>query len=144
MPTEPAILIAAAALLGLLVGSFLNVVIHRLPRMLERDWRAQCEELAGREPATGPAYNLLVPRSHCPACLTPVRAIHLIPILGWLLARGRCAACGAAVSPRYPVVEALTAETLSSCFGLDLALERRGDGRLTAWARGASRRQPSG
>ena len=109
MPTEPAVLIAAAALLGLVVGSFLNVVIHRLPRMLEREWRAQCEELAGREPAAEPAYNLLVPRSHCPACKTPVRLLHLIPVLGWLLARGRCAACGAAVSPRYPVVEALTA-----------------------------------
>jgi leader peptidase (prepilin peptidase)/N-methyltransferase len=109
MLDEPAILIAAAALLGLVVGSFLNVVIHRLPRMLEREWRAQCEELAGREPAAGPAYNLLVPRSHCPACKTPVRALHLIPIVGWLLARGRCAACGVAVSPRYPLVEALTA-----------------------------------
>ena len=106
---DPALLAAGAALLGLVVGSFLNVVIHRLPRMMERDWRAQCEELAGREPAPEPAYNLLVPRSHCPACRTPVRALHLIPILGWLLARGRCAACGAAVSARYPVVEALTA-----------------------------------
>ena len=109
MLDEPAILIAAAALLGLIVGSFLNVVIHRVPRMLEAEWRAQCEEMAGREPAPQPAYNLLVPRSHCPACKTPVRALHLIPILGWLLARGRCAACGAAVSPRYPIVEALTA-----------------------------------
>jgi leader peptidase (prepilin peptidase)/N-methyltransferase len=109
MPTEPAVLIAAAALLGLVVGSFLNVVIHRLPRMLEREWRAQCEELAGREPAAEPTYNLLVPRSHCPACKTPVRVLHLIPIVGWLLARGRCAACGVAVSPRYPIVEALTA-----------------------------------
>ena len=106
---DPTLLAAGAALLGLLVGSFLNVVIHRLPRMLEREWRAQCEELAGREPAAEPAYNLLVPRSHCPACKTPVRLLHLIPVLGWLLARGRCAACGAAVSPRYPVVEALTA-----------------------------------
>ncbi|MFM7707745.1 MAG: prepilin peptidase [Gammaproteobacteria bacterium] len=109
MPIEPAVLITAAALLGLVVGSFLNVVIHRLPRMLEREWRAQCEELAGREPAAEPAYNLVVPRSHCPACKTPVRLLHLIPIVGWLLARGRCAACGVAVSPRYPIVEALTA-----------------------------------
>jgi len=109
MPTEPAVLIAAAALLGLVVGSFLNVVIHRLPRMLEREWHAQCEELAGREPVDGPAYNLIVPRSHCPACKAPVRLLHLVPIVGWLLARGRCAACGAAVSPRYPIVEALTA-----------------------------------
>lgn len=109
MPTEPAVLIATAALLGLVVGSFVNVVIHRLPRMLEREWRAQCEELAGREPAAEPTYNLLVPRSHCPACKTPVRVLHLIPVAGWLLARGRCAACGVAVSPRYPGVEALTA-----------------------------------
>ena len=106
---DPLLLAAGAALLGLIVGSFLNVVIHRLPRMLEAEWQAQCEELAGRDPAPRPAYNLLVPRSHCPACHTPIRLPHLLPLIGWLLARGRCAACGVAIPTRYPLVEGLTA-----------------------------------
>ena len=106
---DPLLLAAGAALLGLIVGSFLNVVIHRLPRMLEAEWQAQCEELAGRDPAPRPAYNLLVPRSHCPACHTPIRLPHLLPLIGWLLTRGRCAACGVAIPTRYPLVEGLTA-----------------------------------
>jgi leader peptidase (prepilin peptidase)/N-methyltransferase len=106
---DPLLLAAGAALLGLIVGSFLNVVIHRLPRMLEAEWQAQCEELADRDPAPRPAYNLLVPRSHCPACHTPIRLPHLLPLIGWLLARGRCAACGVAIPTRYPLVEGLTA-----------------------------------
>jgi leader peptidase (prepilin peptidase)/N-methyltransferase len=77
--------------------------------MLEAEWQAQCEELAGRDPAPRPAYNLLVPRSHCPACHTPIRLPHLLPLIGWLLARGRCAACGVAIPTRYPLVEGLTA-----------------------------------
>jgi leader peptidase (prepilin peptidase)/N-methyltransferase len=110
---DPLLLAAGAALLGLIVGSFLNVVIHRLPRMLEAEWQAQCEELAGRDPAPRPAYNLLVPRSHCPACRTPIRLPHLLPLIGWLLARGRCAACGVAIPTRYPLVEGLTALLLA-------------------------------
>jgi leader peptidase (prepilin peptidase) / N-methyltransferase len=101
--------IAATALLGLVVGSFLNVVIHRLPRMMEIEWRAQCAELEGKEPLAEGRYNLLVPRSHCPACQAPVRARDNVPVLSWLLLRGRCAACGARISARYPLVEALTA-----------------------------------
>jgi leader peptidase (prepilin peptidase)/N-methyltransferase len=101
--------IAATALLGLVVGSFLNVVIHRLPRMMEIEWRAQCAELEGKEPPAEGRYNLLVPRSHCPACQAPVRARDNVPVLSWLLLRGRCAACGARISARYPLVEALTA-----------------------------------
>ena len=106
---DPLLLAAGAALLGLIVGSFLNVVIHRLPRMLEREWQAQCEELAGREPTPQPRYDLLAPRSHCPACRTPIRPLHLLPLVGWLIARGRCAACGVAIPKRYPLVESLTA-----------------------------------
>ena len=106
---DPLLLAAGAALLGLIVGSFLNVVVHRLPRMLEAEWQAQCEELAGRDPAPRPAYNLLVPRSHCPACRTPIRLPHLLALIGWLLTRGRCAACGVAIPTRYPLVEGLTA-----------------------------------
>jgi leader peptidase (prepilin peptidase)/N-methyltransferase len=113
----PAAFIAIALLLGLLVGSFLNVVIHRLPRMLERQWRAECEALGGAvtatvqvtASATAPArYNLIVPRSACPSCHAPIAAWHNIPVLSWLLLRGRCASCGAPIGVRYPLVELLT------------------------------------
>jgi leader peptidase (prepilin peptidase)/N-methyltransferase len=112
MPTpvlEPAVAIAAAGVLGLLVGSFLNVVIHRLPRMLERGWRAQCAELAGQTPAEEPAYNLVVPRSACPACGHRISALENVPVVSWLALRGRCKGCGAAISARYPIVELLGA-----------------------------------
>ncbi len=101
--------VVAAAVLGLVVGSFLNVVIHRLPRMMENEWRAQCAELEGREPPNTGRYNLLVPRSRCPTCSTPIRARDNIPILSWLLLKGKCASCRASISVRYPLVEALTA-----------------------------------
>jgi leader peptidase (prepilin peptidase)/N-methyltransferase len=92
------------------------VVIHRLPVMLDRQWRAQCQEfLAGTAPATAPAgdgpedtYNLVRPRSACPACQSPIKPWHNIPVLGWLWLRGRCATCGTAISVRYPIIEALT------------------------------------
>ncbi len=98
-----------AALLGLLVGSFLNVVIHRLPRMLEREWQAQCESLAGREPAPGPDYNLLTPRSACPHCGHEIRWYENIPLLSFVWLKGRCSACGQPIGWRYPIVEALSA-----------------------------------
>jgi leader peptidase (prepilin peptidase)/N-methyltransferase len=101
--------IVAAVVLGLVVGSFLNVVIHRLPRMMENEWRAQCAELEGREPPDTGRYNLLVPRSRCPSCSTPIRARDNIPILSWLLLKGKCASCRTPISVRYPLVEALTA-----------------------------------
>jgi leader peptidase (prepilin peptidase)/N-methyltransferase len=104
---DPLVATAIAAGVGLCVGSFLNVVIHRLPKMLERGWEAQCAELRGEAPAPGPAYNLLVPRSACPACGAPVTALQNIPVLSWLLLRGRCAGCKAPISARYPVVEVL-------------------------------------
>lgn len=106
---SPGVFPVVAGLLGLLIGSFLNTVIHRLPRMLERDWRAECAELEGREVVATARYDLIAPRSHCPACQTPIRAIHLIPVIGWLLLRGRCAACGVRISVRYPLIEAFTA-----------------------------------
>ena len=111
----PALFIAVSVVLGLLVGSFLNVVIHRLPLMLERQWREQCAEssAAGDTPPGSTAvaserFNLIVPRSACPACRTPIRALHNIPLLSWLWLRGKCASCGAPISARYPLVEALT------------------------------------
>jgi leader peptidase (prepilin peptidase)/N-methyltransferase len=99
----------AAPIVGLAIGSFLNVVIHRLPRMMEAEWRAQCAELEGREPPKAERYDLLAPRSHCPACGKRLRAIDNIPVVSYLLLRGKCAFCGARISPRYPIVEALTA-----------------------------------
>jgi leader peptidase (prepilin peptidase)/N-methyltransferase len=110
---EPGFLLTAVALLGLAVGSFLNVVVHRLPIMLRRSWQAECADLLGTPPeaATEP-FNLWVPRSRCPHCGAPVQALQNIPVLSYLWLRGRCAACGARISLRYPLVEVLTA-TLS-------------------------------
>jgi leader peptidase (prepilin peptidase)/N-methyltransferase len=107
----PAAFIAVALIVGLLVGSFLNVVIHRLPRMLERQWRAECEALGGGEAPGTPApqrYDLVAPRSACPSCNAPIAPWHNIPVLSWLLLRGRCASCGAPIGLRYPLVEAAT------------------------------------
>jgi len=101
--------IAICFVLGLLVGSFLNVVIYRTPVILDRQWRRQCEELAGREAPAEPRFNLVVPRSACPACKTQIKAIHNVPVLSWLALRGKCADCGAKISARYPLVELLTA-----------------------------------
>lgn len=106
---SPALFMAAALLFGLMVGSFLNVVIHRLPRMLERDWREQCALLAGGAvPEPAPRYDLVVPRSACPACGHAIRWYENIPILSWLALRARCSACGAPIPLRYPLVEAVT------------------------------------
>jgi leader peptidase (prepilin peptidase) / N-methyltransferase len=115
LASSPATFIGTALVLGLIVGSFLNVVIHRLPIMLERQWRAHCAEFAADDPgaATLPAaeaapFNLIVPRSACPACGAPISALQNIPLLSWLLLRGRCAHCGKPISARYPLTEALT------------------------------------
>jgi leader peptidase (prepilin peptidase)/N-methyltransferase len=99
---------ACAALLGLCIGSFLNVVIHRLPKMMERQWRAECAELSGQEAVPGPRYNLVVPRSACPSCGHLISAIENVPVLSWLALGGKCKGCKTAISPRYPIVELLT------------------------------------
>jgi leader peptidase (prepilin peptidase)/N-methyltransferase len=102
-------LVITAVLFGLVAGSFLNVVIHRLPRMMERQWRAECAELSGATPEAAEPYNLVVPRSACPHCGHPITALENIPIASYVALRGRCSACKKAISPRYPVVEALAA-----------------------------------
>ena len=103
-------LILVVAVFGLAIGSFLNVVIHRLPKMMENEWKMQCDELAGAETAAaGPRYNLVVPGSHCPHCRTPLRVIDNIPLVSWIALRGKCSHCGTGISARYPIVEALTA-----------------------------------
>jgi leader peptidase (prepilin peptidase)/N-methyltransferase len=98
-----------AAVVGLCVGSFLNVVIHRLPKMLERGWKDQCAELAGGSPVDAPVYNLVVPRSQCPACGHRIGPLENIPVVSYLVLRGHCLACRAPISVRYPIVELLTA-----------------------------------
>src|SRR5450432_462073 len=107
-------ILLAFALVGLCVGSFLNVVIHRVPKMLERGWRDQCAEIAGKPAAEEPPYNLWVPRSQCPACGHQIRAVENVPVISYMLLRGRCANCKAPISARYPLVEALTG-ALSVC-----------------------------
>jgi len=106
--SEPLATGVAVGLVGLCVGSFLNVVIHRLPKMLDRGWRAQCAELSGQPPPDGPQYNLVTPRSQCPACGHRIAAYENIPVASYLFLRGRCSACHAPISRRYPVVELLT------------------------------------
>ena len=98
-----------AGIFGLVIGSFLNVVIHRLPRMMESEWRAQCADLEGRDLPDAERYDLLIPRSRCPSCSTPIRARDNVPIVSWVILGGRCANCRARISVRYPLVEALTA-----------------------------------
>ncbi len=98
-----------AGAFGLAIGSFLNVVIFRLPKMMEAEWRAQCAELAGREPEPASRFNLLVPGSHCPSCKTPLRVRDNVPLISYFASSGKCAHCGAAISARYPIVEAITA-----------------------------------
>ena len=101
---SPAFFVACASVLGLLVGSFLNVVIYRLPVMLDRQWRAQCAELLHKPGDSGAtqatAFNLVVPRSTCPACKAPITAWQNIPVVSCLLLRGRCASCKAPFSAR--------------------------------------------
>jgi leader peptidase (prepilin peptidase)/N-methyltransferase len=109
MLSDPLIFALCAALLGLCVGSFLNVVIHRLPKMMEQQWRAECAELSAQEAPAAERYNLVVPRSACPACSRPITALENIPLLSWFVLRGKCAGCSAPISARYPAVEALTA-----------------------------------
>lgn len=130
--TEPGWLIGSVFILSLLVGSFLNVVIHRLPIMMQRDWQQQANELlaaAGSETIATPSpeiglkpdpqgttsaaipdkYNLVIPRSACPHCGKQITALQNIPIISWLLLKGRCANCRASISVRYPIIELSTA-----------------------------------
>jgi leader peptidase (prepilin peptidase) / N-methyltransferase len=107
-------LYALAIVIGLIVGSFLNVVVYRLPRILERTWRTECAEFLGTNVAaiTNDALSLSHPASHCPHCGHLIRPWENIPVLSYILLRGRCAACTAPISLRYPLVE-LTAALLS-------------------------------
>ena len=105
--TQPAVLPWFALGFGLCVGSFLNVVIHRLPKMMEREWRAECAELAGQAAPQEPPLSLVAPRSRCPSCGHAITAIENIPLLSWAALRGKCSGCGTRISARYPLVELL-------------------------------------
>ena len=110
----PALFVVLAGVLGLLVGSFLNVVIHRLPKMMENEWREQCAELSAPiDQAPGPSaqkptYNLVLPRSACPSCGHQISALENIPVVSYLALGGRCRGCKSKISARYPIVEAMT------------------------------------
>jgi len=103
---QPWLFVWGALLLGLIVGSFLNVLVWRLPKMLAREWRAQAHDILElpAEPK-GPTYNLLLPHSCCPHCAQPIRPWENIPLFSYLLLKGRCSHCHAPISPRYPLTE---------------------------------------
>jgi leader peptidase (prepilin peptidase) / N-methyltransferase len=117
--SNPAVFAGSVFLLGLIIGSFLNVVIYRLPIILEREWRSQASEVLaiGSEPAAAAVpperFTLSTPRSACPNCKAPITALQNIPVVSWLALRGRCASCKTKISARYPLVE-LTTGVLSA------------------------------
>ncbi len=117
--TESALLFVGVVFaFSLVIGSFLNVVIHRLPIMMERDWREQCEELAKSPPdheLPEGRFDLVVPRSRCPACGATIKAWQNIPVISYLLLGGKCAKCGESISARYPLVELFTAILAATC-----------------------------
>lgn len=108
--SSPALFVSLVTIAALCIGSFLNVVIHRLPKMMEREWREQCADIQGQEPVVdGPRLTLSSPRSHCPHCGHQITAMENIPLISYLLIlRGKCSACGVGISTRYPLIEALT------------------------------------
>jgi leader peptidase (prepilin peptidase)/N-methyltransferase len=119
LQTVPTAFIVACLILGLMVGSFLNVVIHRLPKMMELGWQQQCAELSQKNVGDDSShtdgdgtphtpYNLVVPRSACPHCGHAISAWENIPIISYVLLRGKCKGCGTAISPRYPIIEAIS------------------------------------
>lgn len=105
------------ALLGLFIGSFLNVVIHRLPKMLEAQWKAECQHMLNPElqASPQPRYNLVVPRSACPHCGHQIRWFENIPVLSYVFLRGKCSKCSASIGWRYPAIELLTALLFGYC-----------------------------
>ncbi|MCH2559273.1 MAG: A24 family peptidase [Alcanivorax sp.] len=115
LAANPAALIVVTALFGLLVGSFLNVVIHRVPKMMEAGWRREARELLDQPPEEEPVFNLVVPRSRCPHCGHGIRWHENIPVVSWLALKGRCSQCGTAIGKRYPVIELLTALVAALC-----------------------------
>jgi len=108
LQSSPYLLIALCLVVGLMVGSFLNVVIYRLPKMLEREWREQCAEFKGEPVAAAARFNLIIPRSACPQCGKPITVLENIPLFSYLMLHGKCSGCSAPIAKRYPLVEALS------------------------------------
>lgn len=108
LQNSPPIAIAIALIFGLLVGSFLNVVIYRIPKMLENDWTEQAAEMNGQELPDRPKFNLATPGSACPNCGHKITALENIPVLSWLFLKGKCSDCKTKISMRYPFVELTT------------------------------------
>ncbi len=106
--SEPTVFITVSVIFGLLVGSFLNVVIHRLPKMMEREWHANCLELQGKEVPEQTKYTIVTPRSACPKCGHLISALENIPVISYLFLGGKCKGCKTKISMRYPLIEALT------------------------------------
>jgi leader peptidase (prepilin peptidase)/N-methyltransferase len=102
-------------ILGLLIGSFLNVVVYRLPKMMERQWAAECAELSGKELPAAEPFNLMVPRSRCPHCGHQIQWYENIPVFSYLALRGKCSSCKAGISMRYPTVELVTGALFFFC-----------------------------
>ncbi len=111
----PELVAVLAGILGLLIGSFLNVVIYRVPKIMERQWAQECAELKGASPEPAAKFNLLTPRSRCSSCGHLIRWYENIPVLSYLFLRGRCSACGAPYGLRYPLVEAVTGSLFFFC-----------------------------
>lgn len=113
LSTIPLLFSALAGIVGLLVGSFLNVVIYRLPIMMQQGWRKECMEYLQISPEAGrneeAPFNLVLPLSRCPSCNTPIKPYQNIPVVSYIFLRGRCATCGCHISMRYPIIEAFTA-----------------------------------
>jgi leader peptidase (prepilin peptidase)/N-methyltransferase len=133
---SPAFLIGTALVVGLMVGSFLNVVIHRLPLMMEHDWKAQCREYIGEQatPEDEARLGLAVPRSRCPNCGHAIPFYENIPVLSYLWLRGRCASCRSPIGLRYPLIELLTA-ALSAVIAWHFGFSwQTGAGLLLTWA----------
>ena len=115
MPETLGIQTIIGGLIGFLIGSFLNVVIHRLPKMLERQWAAECAEFSGLPLPEQAPFNLLLPRSHCQHCGHSIRWYENIPLISYLALRGKCSACRTPISLRYPLVELITGALFAWC-----------------------------
>ena len=119
--TDPDVFVVAMVVLGLAAGSFINVVVCRLPRMMEAAWRAECREISGEAPSgEAERFDLLKPPSACPACGRRISVLENIPVASYVMLRGRCSTCGWRIPMRYPIVEicgALVAGAAAMCFG---------------------------
>jgi leader peptidase (prepilin peptidase)/N-methyltransferase len=125
--SEPLLLTLLCGILGLLIGSFLNVVIYRLPVMMEREWRRDCREFLQLKPedTDSEPFNLTLPHSRCPHCKATIKPYQNIPVLSYLFLKGKCAQCGQAISLRYPLIEAFTglcSAIVAYHFGYSMAL----------------------